>query len=66
MKTKVIMQATICIEIDQNWQDTATLKEIEKSAMTAANGKLSKIGETWKDIYISDLRHSRTHLVHGE
>jgi len=62
MKTKVIIEATIAIEIDEVWEESAPIKQINDDAMRAAQSKILGLR---KDFVISSIKHSKT-LMYNE
>ena len=62
MKTKVIIHATICIEIDETWQDSAPLSQINKDAMATAQLRLNQHLDH-RIFTLSEVKHIRTHLI---
>jgi hypothetical protein len=63
MKTKVIIQATVSVEVDEVWSDNATVKEIEKDALCAAQRRLHDLPKHFR---VSDVKHVGTYLIHGD
>ena len=65
MKTKVIVHATISIEIDETWQDSAPISQINKDAMAKAQIRLHNHLDH-KLFTLSEIKHIRTHLINEE
>ena len=65
MKTKVIIQATLAIEISETWSNQASITEINNDAYEAAQNKINAINATIsKDgAWISTPKHIQTILI---
>lgn len=62
MKTKVIVQATICVEIDGTWEDSTSLSQVSKDGLKSAIAKINNQIAS-KGFTVSEIKHVRTHLI---